>query len=172
MGKIYGTGMNQGDLVTLLVLIKTNINGILAKLDSDGSVTDTDYVSSYEVTVPAGIQTSGAKAIKDQGVVLTYLQSVITKFNSALAHLDADAGVNIDNDYESSCSITDSIDSTSGTLKNSGVYQGAIVNLLNAIITKVNAFNAKLDGDNGITDTNYAALWDISDTVDSAGTSA
>lgn len=40
---IKPNGLNQKDLVNLIYMIITSIRGIAAKLDSDGSVTDTDY---------------------------------------------------------------------------------------------------------------------------------
>lgn len=50
MGLLYGRGVMQSDLSTLVSLLTTNFNGILAKLDADGTVTDTNYGSLWNVT--------------------------------------------------------------------------------------------------------------------------
>ncbi len=60
--KIFGSGINQGDLVYLLNEIVTNFNAALAKLDADGGVTDTDYVEDCGIDVTASgviIDTTG-----------------------------------------------------------------------------------------------------------------
>lgn len=172
MGNINATGLNQPDLVDLLVLFRGNFNGILAKLDADTGVTDTDYASLNSVSIPAGIETKNPKAIHDQGATLSFLNSVLTNYNAVLSKLDADAGVT-DTDYNSSLAITDTIDNPSaGHLRPSGMFQGSLINLLDVILTRINSLNAKLDADGGVADTNYAALFNIADTVDSARTYA
>ncbi|TXH51257.1 MAG: hypothetical protein E6Q97_18820 [Desulfurellales bacterium] len=50
MGLIYGTGIHQVDLGALVSLLVTNYNGVLAKLDADGTVTDTNYASLWNVS--------------------------------------------------------------------------------------------------------------------------
>ena len=61
MGTISNTGLDQGDLVSFItdavslcnelkddiVQIKDTISDVLAKLDADGGVTDTDFVSLH-----------------------------------------------------------------------------------------------------------------------------
>lgn len=169
MGKIYGNGINQGDLADLLGALKTKWNGILAKLDLDGGVADTNYAALHAVTLPAGIQTTGAKGIADQGVVLTFLNSLVTQFNAALAKLDLDGTVNGTN-YVSTTGMTNSV----GTkhLRKGGMDQGSLVHLLDHVIAKINALNAKLDADSGVSGLDYAALWNVTDNVDSALTVA
>jgi hypothetical protein len=169
MGKIYGNGINQGDLADLLGRLKTNFNAILAKLDLDGGVTDTNYAALHAVTLTAGIQTTRAKGIRDQGVVLTFLSSLITKFNLVLTKLDADVAVNGTN-YVSTTAMTNKV----GTkhLKKGGMNQGSLVHQLDHVIAKINALNAKLDLDSGVSGTDYASLWNVTDNVVTAGTQA
>lgn len=169
MGKIYGAGINQGDLVDMLVKFKTNFNAILAKLDLDAGVADTNYTSLQSITFPSTIKTSGAKAIRDQGETLTFLGSLITKFNAVLTKLDADAQVN-DTNYNALWAITNTV----GTkhLRKGGRDQGSLVFLLNNILTNINGLNAKLDLDAGVSGTNYGSLWNITDTVVESGTRA
>lgn len=172
MGMIYGAGVNQGDLVTLLSLIKTNFNAILAKLDLDGGVADTDYTSTLAVSMAAGINTSGDKSVRDQGAVQTFLSSVVTNFNLLLAKLDLDGTVSSTN-YVSTTAMTNAIGTAAGkSIRPSGMGQGSLVHLLDHVITQINALNAKLDGDSGVSGTNYASLWNITDTVVEAGTAA
>jgi hypothetical protein len=170
MGKIYGNGINQEDLVDLLAKFKTNLDGLLAKLDADAAITDTDYLSTMALTMPAGINTSAPKGIADQGAVLTFLQTFLTKWAALLTKIDTDLG---DTTYATTHAVPDTIQNPgTGTLEPAGVYQGALVHLLDDFITKFNALLASLDGDDGVTGTNYAALWAITDTVDASGTAA
>jgi len=48
-----------------------------------------------------------------------------------------------------------------------GVNQGDLVSKLDAIVAAIAGINAKLDADTGVADTDYAATWDVSDTIDS-----
>lgn len=169
MGRIFGNGINQGDLVDLFVLLGTNFNAILAKLDLDGGVADTNYASLYAVTLPAGIQSTRSKAIRDQGLIVSGLNTLITNFNATLTKLDSDGTVN-GTDYNSTTAITNTTDTKH--LKKAGLNQGSLVYLLNQIITKINALNAKLDADTGVSGTNYASLWNVTDTVIEVGTAA
>lgn len=170
MGTIYGNGVNLEDLVDLLAAFKAKTDGLLAKLDLDGTLTDTDYASLHALTIPSGISTSAPKGIADQGVLLTFLQTYLTNWAALLAKLDADLG---DTDYVTDHAVPDTIQNQgTGTLEPAGVYQGAVVNLLKAIITKFNALLAALDDDDGVADTNYEALWALTDNVDASGTAA
>lgn len=170
MANIFGNGLNVYDLVDLISLIKTNFNGVLAKLDLDAQVADTNYASTLSLSIPDGIQLTDAKCILHQGLVITFLQSVVTNFNALLAKLDADATVTQTN-YVALLAMTDTVgDDKIDSLLDIGIKQSALVNFLDTFITKFNALNAKMDTDNG--DTNYAALWNITDNVDEAGTVA
>lgn len=169
MADIFGNGIKQGDLVDLLSSIKTKFNAILTKLDGDSQVSDTDYSSTLALTLTDGIVTTDPKAIRDQGVVVTYLDLVITKFNALLAKLDLDGGVSGTN-YASLWAITDVVDGSRDGIKQIGLYQSSLVNLLDTIITNIAAVNAKLDADGGVNLTNYASACNVTDNVDSSGT--
>lgn len=67
-----------------------------------------------------------------------------------------------DTNYNSTLAITDNVNNLAADpIKNNGVFQGAVATLLNTFRTKFNAMNAKLDADGGVTDTDYAALWNV-----------
>lgn len=167
MPRMRGTGINQADLISFLNLIRTNFVAVTAKLDLDGGVSDTNYASLENFTVPVGI---GAVGIFNQGAVLDYLKTVRTKMNALLVKLDADGTVN-STDYNATYSIASLIDNLAlGSLTQAGVYEGALVKWFDNYITKWNLALAHLDADSGVTDTNYAALWAISTTlVDATG---
>ena len=79
-------GLNQPALYTRLALIVTNWSGILAKLDADGGVTDTNYAALGTVSLGATVKGTGIS----QGDIVSFLDSFITKFNATLTKLDAD----------------------------------------------------------------------------------
>lgn len=156
---IRGTGINQADLISLLTLIRTNFLGLTAKLDLDGGVADTDYASANNFAAAAGIDTTG---IFHQGSVLDYLKTVRTKYNAVLTKLDADGTVN-STDYNSAGAMTDLIDNlANGSLTQAGKYEGSLVKWLDTYIGKWNATLTKLDGDSGVSGTNFNSLWAIS----------
>lgn len=168
MGVIYGNGVTQEDLVDLLVLIKTNFNAILAKLDLDGGVADVNYASLYALAYPAGFSATFPKGIADQGVVVSFINSIVTNFNLVLAKLDLDGTVNSTN-YAATTAMTNPV---GVTIFSNGLGQGEMAHVLNHIIAKIAALNAKLDVDTGVVGTNYASLWNVTDTVDESGTQA
>ena len=47
--KMVENGIDQGTLYDLLLEVKTNVNLLLAKLDDDAGVTDTNYESTLAV---------------------------------------------------------------------------------------------------------------------------
>lgn len=166
MAAITGRGINQADLISLLNLIRTNFVGVTAKLDLDGGVSDTDFAALENFTVPVGI---GAVGIFNQGAVLDYLKTIRTKYNALLTKLDSDGTVN-STDYNSAGSMTDLVDVAAGSLLQAGVYEGALVKWLDTYIGKWNATLTKLDGDSGVSGTNFNSLWAIATTlVDSTG---
>ena len=79
-------GVNQPALYTRLALISTNWIGLLAKLDDDGGVTDTNYEALGTVSLGATVKGTGIS----QGDIVSFLDSFITKFNATLTKLDAD----------------------------------------------------------------------------------
>lgn len=164
---ITGRGINQADLISLLTLIRTNFVGVTAKLDLDGGVTDTDFASVENYTLPTSI---GPVGIFSQGSVLDYLKTVRTKYNALLVKLDADGTVT-DTDYSSIGIMAAVIDSASlGSLQQAGVYEGALVKWLDTYIGKWNATLTKLDTDGAVSGTNFNSLWAIPATrVDATG---
>lgn len=168
MGTIFAQGVKQGDLVDLLVLIKTNWNAILTKLDADTGVADTDYNALQALTMPAGISTTETKGIRDQGQIVTFLDNFITKFNAVLAKLDLDGTVT-DTNFASLLALTDVVGAEKDAIHNAGMDQGAMVKMLDLIIAGIAALTAKLDLDGTVNGTNYASLWNVADTVNSTG---
>ncbi len=168
---IYGNGMHEEDLIDLLALMLTNFNGVLAKLDLDSGVDEEDYLSNNAISMVSGIITSAQKAIRDQGSVVEQLDHVIAKIASLNAQLDGDATVTGAN-FASLWDITDIVGGSHDSIQNTGIYQGCVVNMLNDIIATMTGVNAKLDADGTVNGTNYGSLWNITDTVDTAGTVA
>jgi hypothetical protein len=165
MGNISGVGISQADLVTFLTHINTKLTALLTKLDADGTVAATDYVSTCAVTFPSSTITSNGVS---QGAIVDFLDDWITGYNAALAKVDADAGAGIDDNYVSLCGVTDIVNATTNPAKglyNNGMRQGDMIALLQTIVTKFNTALAKLDTD-PLTDSNYAATCAITDTVD------
>lgn len=74
-----------------------------------------------------------------------------TNYNSTLALTDV---VNNNAAFNATLGYSDAVD-------NRGMGQGALYTLLNNIVTNVNALNAKLDADGGVSDTNYASLHNL-----------
>jgi hypothetical protein len=141
-------GMYQADLVAELTELETNWNGIMTKLDADGGVNLTTYNATYAINLNDTVV--GSKGLS-QDAIVSVLDDFITKFNLALAALDGDSGVT-DEDYASTLALTDYVNNTTyndtaTAIKTNGMSQGALYTLLNAIVTNVNALNAKLDAD-------------------------
>lgn len=169
MGYIYGTGINQADLVDLLSSLNTNYAALLAKLDADAQITATDYASACSAALPSTVQTTGTKAISDMGVVIKWLGDLQVAFDAMLAKLDADALGTMDDNYASTLAITDLI----GSYAKSGVQdqawdQGSLVKLLDTWVTNWNALLTKLDTD-PLGDSDYSSTLAITDTVDATG---
>lgn len=170
MANLLGNGINQSDLVDLLVSIKTKWNAVMAKLDADATLTDDNYVSANALAIPEGIQTTEAKCIRDQGQIVTFLQSMITQFNAVLAKLDADTLAGLDNDYASTLGITDIVGNDAiDAITNTGMTQGAVIKLLNTWITNYNLLLTKMDTD-PLAASDYASGNAITDTVEEGGT--
>lgn len=166
MAVIFAQGVKQGDLVDLLVSIRTKWNGLLTKLDGDA--TDTNYNALHAIAMPGGIQTGHPKAIRDQGEIVTFLNSFITAYNLVLTKLDSDGGVG-DTNYSATLALADTVGAEIDPIKNAGVYDGAVIKLLDTILAKIASLTAKLDADATVTDTDYAALHNVTDNVDSTG---
>lgn len=181
--KIYGNGMLEADFVDLIVALRAAILGIQTKLDSDTGVNDTDYhtaATTALAALPSGIQTTGVKCIHNQGVITSILSDIATKWNATLTKLDSDSQVT-DVNFNSLWAITALENGSTKSIPvgnskidgifDAGQYQSSIVAVLNTILASINGVAAKLDLDGGVTDTNYGALWAITDTVIEGGTS-
>lgn len=165
MGLIYANGVHQNDLATLISAIVTNYNGVLAKLDSDATVSGTNYVSGRAATVPGvTYETANGRLGNSQAGFYAFASNFVTQFNACLTQLDADAGV-ADTNYNALWALS------LGGIVPSGMSQGMRVKFLDNAIAALDGLNAKLDADGTVTDTNYASLWNVTDTVDSNGAS-
>lgn len=167
---IYGNGINQEDLVALMVDVDTKWAALLAKLDADSQLTADDYVSTLDITWPSGIQTSNPYAIRDWGQVWTWFLALVTNYNDLLAKLDTDALAGLDNNYASSLAISaaETGYASLGVQANAW-YQGSLVYFTDLFITKFNLLLAKLDAD-PLDASNYVSACAVTDTVDEAGT--
>lgn len=165
MGLIYTNGVHQIDLGTLISLLVTNYNGVLAKLDADATVNGTNYVSGRAATVPGvTYDTANGTLGRSQAGFYAFASNFVTQFNACLTQLDSDSGV-ADTNYNALWAIS------LGSLVPNGMSQGMQVKFLDNAIAALAGLNAKLDADGTVTDTNYASLWNVSDTVDSTGAS-
>lgn len=163
---LSGNGVYQSYLVDLISMLKTNWNAALTKLDADATVNGTNYNSLWAVSIPEGIQTDGMKAIRDEGLVHDFLQSLRDSINGVNAKLDLDSGV-ADTNYAALWDVADYIGERGDDgIQRIGEQQGSVVFFLNLLITNINGILAKLDADGTVTDTNYAALWAVTDSVD------
>ena len=141
--RVLKSGYWQHGLFTILNEISTNWTGILAKLDGDSTVNDTDYESEHSVTTPS-IGTTYDVTIKPNGVYLgdvaTLCKNIRTEFNDAMDKLAADSGVNGTTVYTNlKFGSTDNvIDDSDGGVKTLGAHQDKLVDFLDNIIEKVN----------------------------------
>ena len=137
---ITNTGVYQGDVVTLLTTIRTQINALNAKLDADGGVTDTNYAETWNLAALDANQISQGGL--NQPALYTRLALIVTNWAGILAKLDDDGGVT-DTNYEELGTL-----SLGATVRGTGISQGDIVSFLDSFITKFNATLTKLDADN------------------------
>lgn len=165
MGWLFRNGILQKDLVDLLTTINTNYTATLTLLDGDAGVAATDYVTGSAITFPS--TTINENGIS-QGALLDFLNTFITNFNTVNGKLDDDNLT--DSDYASTLDITDNINDTGadGYMSPMGMRQGDLINLINTIITNINALNAKLVADATVQTATYADN-DVTDTVDETG---
>lgn len=155
-GKLSGRGLNQDELCTLLVLLRTNMLALAAALDADDGVGSTTYASTLTFTLPDRFSDG---YIWHQGKLMEVLQNFTTKWNAMLAVADLDATLT-DTDYASVCGITDYInDRATGSLLDAGYYEGSLAKWLDYAVDQFNAALAKFDADLG--DTTYATSYGI-----------
>jgi len=86
---IKNNGMFQGAMVTLLGLARTRFNLLLAKLDLDGGVTDTNY--NALLNLPAIDENQISQGGVNQGALYTRINLMRVNINTLLTKLDADA---------------------------------------------------------------------------------
>ncbi len=139
---VDNTGMSQSALYSLMNEIVTNVNGMNAKLDADGGVSDANYASLYNLTAMAsqgyGLGTKGMW----QADLIAELTEFETNFNAILTKLDNDGGTT-DSDYNS----TYAVDLNNTVVGSYGIDQGKLVTFLQSMITNINATLTKLDSD-------------------------
>jgi hypothetical protein len=87
---------SQGDIITFLDNWRTGFLAALAKLDSDGAITATDWASTGAITDVIDITTAGNLYQNGawQGNMVNFLQTCITAFAAITAKLDADGDIN------------------------------------------------------------------------------
>jgi len=86
---IKNNGMFQGAMVTLLGLARTRFNLLLAKLDLDAGVTDTNYNALFNL--PAIDVNQISQGGVNQGALYTRINLMRVNINTLLTKLDADA---------------------------------------------------------------------------------
>jgi hypothetical protein len=104
---IEPNGMSTAALATFCQALATKIAEVTAKLDADGTITDTDYAANididftvdtgyipplstttpFDITLPSSkIKTTGI----GQGALVAFLQTAVTNLNALWVQLDAD----------------------------------------------------------------------------------
>jgi hypothetical protein len=178
-----------GDSMVDLQGIRASLVGMSAKLDADVLVNDTDYNSNDPAALttvqtvcdgPRGLSSGGVLDTEWHALTATWLADM-TAIRAALvamtAKLDADTGVtDIDYNSEDPAALTVAADTfsdweTRNDVAPFGLTAADYVTIrtvsnqvradIAAHIASIAAINAKLDLDTGVTDTDYAALWDV-----------
>ena len=139
---MYADGVYQRDLYNMIKSIVEAFDGITAKLDADGGVTDEDYVTNCALTAMGAsgnlIEPNGIDNVK----LVTALEEMETKFEVLTAQLDADGGVE-DTDYGDLDFDIDTVNIT-----DEGIHdQGVVINYLQEVVAAIAALNAQLDAD-------------------------
>lgn len=136
---IKNNGVFQGAVVNLLNTIRTNLNGVLTKLDADSGVTDTNYSSLW------AIPSLNANQISQNGIgqdaLYTRMALIVTNWIAVLTKMDSDAGI-LKTDYLSNGTL-----SLNATVKGTGISQKDLVSFLDTFITKFNTVLINLDQD-------------------------
>jgi len=127
-------------------------------------VTDTNYAATYNLTALAsqgyGISANGMH----QRDLIAALYQLETNWNGILTKLDADGGVTL-----TTYNATYAVDLNNTVPGSNGIGQGDIVSFLDSFVSKFNLCLTALDGDTGVTDTDYNSTLAITDVVN-AGT--
>lgn len=181
---IKPNGFSQADLVDTLYNIIASIKGICAKLDDDGTVTDTTYEalcytaifntviynSRGSMTGLNGLYTITPTGLTNEALI-ALLYQIFDSWETLLEQLDADGTVNGTN-YEAlwyTATFLWKVTKGNGSSLGNGTskYFGPIspppdnelVDLLYAIVASIYGVCVKLDADSGVADTDYTALW-------------
>lgn len=113
--------LHQGAVLDYLKTVRTAWNGVLAKLDLDGGVADTDYNSTKSMASLIDNLTLGSllQAGVYEGSLVKWLSTFVTNFNSALTKLDADASVT-DTNFNSLWAISATLVDATGCVNKPG----------------------------------------------------
>ena len=163
MANLYINGMHQIDLYNLINDINTKLIALYTQLVADTTVNDATYLTACG---PGALPASMSGTGMDQGEIVTWLNTVVVGWNAAMAILDGDSGVTATT-YVATQGLTDAINPTTDAanlVRSDGMFQGDLHFWLNAIITTLNATNAKLDADS-LQLSDYVSLFNVSDTV-------
>ena len=187
--QIKPTGMSRRNLVDLLYMIVTAIQGICQKLDDDGGVTLTTYETNVFTAIFSGsIEDSRGNYIMnrvstaddrffiitptgiDDRALLECLYQIFDMMETLTEQCDTDALG--DSTYEALCYtalytwIVENVKGSqlgNGTVfyfRPGGVFvQKELVDLLYQIVNSIETLTEQLDADGTVTDTDYEALW-------------
>ena len=175
--EVQKRGYWQKGLYDILVDVSTSWTGVLAKLDADGGVADTNYESLYSVTTPTIGATFG-KTIQPNGMklgdVVLLCKRLRANFNSVMDKLAADGTVNGTTVFTNLkfSATADLIDQSNARVKILGEHQDALIGFLDTFINVFNDALDLLDADSGVSGTNYFSLWGITDVVEVSSSSS
>ena len=174
--KVLKRGYWETGVFQILNTLTTNFNAMLTKLDADGTVTDTNFVSLFAVTTPT-IGTTFGKTIRPNsfllGDIIQLCKKLRANFNSVMDKLAADATVNGTTAYTNlKLTTADLIDTSGARAAKLGIHQDALVSFLDNFLAKFNAALLVLDADTGVADTDYASTLFASDVVEASSSSS
>ena len=186
---IRPAGLNQKDLVNLMYMIVSSIQGICAKLDDDGGVADTTYEANCYTAIfntiiedTRGNRTGVYSAEKNFHIITPYgvkdaamielAYEIYNSIETLTEQLDGDGTVN-DTDYEANVYTAKCLkmitNQVGNTLGNGDAYwfnpqsglnpQREAVDFMYDLVDAIETLSEQLDADSGVTDTNYEALW-------------
>jgi len=137
-------GFYQKGLFDIINSLVTNFNGVLTKLDADGTVNDTNYNALLAISTPT-IGSTFWKNVQPNGMILgdvvKLLKQLRTNFNALIDKLAADSGVNGTTVYTNQ-KLSNSqylVEVPNAKVKILGADQGAIVDFLDIFISSYEA---------------------------------
>lgn len=174
--EILKRGYWEKGVFDLLNTLVANFNLVVAKLDDDATVTDTDYESLFGITSPT-IGTTFGKDVQPNsfllGDIVTLCKKLRANFNSVMDKAAADGAINGTTAYTNlKFTTTDLIDTSDARMKKLGIHQDALVEFLDNYIFNWNSFLDVLDADSGVADTDYASLYHVGDVVEASSSSS